>query len=165
MSVKPIIALMNKLGSLHQSLLTLSKEKTEHLKEGNMADLQSLLVTERKHIQAINQVESEREKLAHQWFQARGLQDQQPTVSAMLAEVAVDKEKDQLQAAFEQLIYVLAELKQQEQLNQQLTQQSLQFVELSMDMLQPSMKNMNYGKPNAKGTDTGSKRSLFDSKA
>ncbi|MYL33969.1 flagellar protein FlgN [Pontibacillus yanchengensis] len=165
MSIQSIVAIMDKLCSLHESLYTLSKEKTDMLKEGDTQSLQTLLIKERKHIQAISQLDREREKQVTNWFQSKGIPANEPTITTMLENIQSQEEKQQLEDVFERLLDVLAGLKQQEQLNQELTQQSLQFVELSLDMLQPSMKNMNYGKPNTNQADQGQKRSVFDSKA
>ena len=61
-----------------------------------------------------------------------------------------------------ELTKAITQLKQQEQLNQALIQQSMQFVQLSLDILNPTIQTMNYGKNRE---DAGSKRSVFDSKA
>lgn len=60
------------------------------------------------------------------------------------------------------LTNVITRLKEQKQLNQALIQQSMQFVELSLDMLSPSIRNMNYGEKKSSGPKG---RSVFDSKA
>ena len=56
-------------------------------------------------------------------------------------------------------------LKAQNELNQQLLEQSLQFVNLSLDMLLPEIDAFNYDRPNHEQDITGEKRSIFDSKA
>lgn len=165
MSTSQIINMLQKLLSLHQSLLTLSKEKTEALKNGGMEELQAILVKERKHVQAIGKLEQEREILVTEWFKQAGITESEATVTVMLDVLQEPNEKQQLQEIFDKFVMVLMDLKKQEQLNHQLTHQSLQFVELSLDMIQPSMKNMNYGKPNTDSVDTAQKRSVFDSKA
>lgn len=164
MSTQPITEIMDKLCSLHQSLLTLSQEKTEALKQGNTEELQAIIVKERKHVQAIGQLETKREQLVSDWFNEQGLAGEEQTITTMLGHVD-EEEKQVLQEKFERLVMILADLKQQEKLNQELTQQSLQFIDMSLDMIQPSMKNLNYGRPNTKQNDSGNRRSVFDSKA
>ncbi|MFC0525409.1 flagellar protein FlgN [Pontibacillus salicampi] len=162
MSITSIVSVMDKLSSLHESLLALSKEKTDMLKEGDSKALQTLLVKERKHIQAITQIENERSALVADWFHQQGLKEE-PTISAMLEHLS-EHEQAPLTDAYERLVSALTALKQQEELNKELTHQSLQFIELSLDMLQPSMKNMNYSSPGA-AQQEGASRSVFDSKA
>ena len=72
------------------------------------------------------------------------------------------KDKKQLEASAVKLTEALIALKQQEQLNIALIQQSMQFVQLSLDLLSPSLTNMNYGKEQK---DQPINRSVFDSKA
>ncbi|MRG84787.1 flagellar protein FlgN [Salinibacillus xinjiangensis] len=163
MSTQAIIQAMSKLMKLHESLLKLSKEKTELLKSGDMDAFQSLLVNENKHVQAVSQLEQKRVTLTEKWFQQQGVTSQENTVSEMLKHIKDENEKEELTNIFEKFIMLMAELKQQEQLNQELTQQSLQFVELSLDLLQPSIKNLNYG--DQKKGSSAPKRSVFDSKA
>ncbi|QHS23294.1 flagellar protein FlgN [Virgibacillus sp. MSP4-1] len=164
MSAHEVITIMSKLKSLHESLLKLSYEKTDLLKEGKIDAFQKLLVNENKHVQAVRQLEEKRGALTEQWFSQQGLAGREHTVSEMLEHLKDGEEKDELHAIFENMVVTVAELKQQEQLNQDLLQQSLQFVELSLDMLQPTMKNMNYSE-NQKFGNPAQNRSVFDSKA
>ncbi|TGB02371.1 flagellar protein FlgN [Halobacillus salinus] len=162
MTVKPIVHTMTQMKQLHESLLALSQKKTDALKSNDTTGLQKLLTTERKHVQAIDKLEKARMDAVNQWYEARGLSYTEPTISEMLEHME-GSEQEALQAAYNELIIVLADLKQQEQLNAELTKQSLQFVNLSLDMLQPSLDNVNYGGNEEQSTQP--KRSVFDSKA
>ncbi|MFD1020300.1 flagellar protein FlgN [Thalassobacillus hwangdonensis] len=164
MCLSTIINQMEHLHQLHQSLLNHSIEKTAALKKNDITALQSLMAKERKHIQAIDKIEKQRMETVKVFFAEHNINDEEPTVSKMLEVLDDSEEKNQLQFLFEQMIYVLSDLRQQEQLNAELTQQSMQFVQLSMDMLQPQMKNLNYTNTNA-STPSAEKRSVFDSKA
>ncbi|MGP4040733.1 flagellar protein FlgN [Gracilibacillus sp. D59] len=165
MSVQPIIQHLNKLIELHDSLLHVSMQKTELLKENKIDDLQKLLVTEQKHVQAINQIEQKRIDAVATWAQANSLDTASVTVSAIIEDYATGADQKSLEEVTLKLAEKLVELRRQEDLNKQLTQQSLQFVQLSLDMMQPSMKNMNYGKSKQQPQSSGPKRSVFDSKA
>ena len=82
----------------------------------------------------------------------------------MIDHLQNNEEKEQLQAIYENFIYVLADLKNQEKLNRELMEQSLQFVELSLDLLKPNHeKNMNYDKKQVQQNKAS--QSVFDSKA
>ncbi|MDC3412224.1 flagellar protein FlgN [Aquibacillus sp. 3ASR75-11] len=167
MSVQPIIEIMENLTRCHQSLYELSKEKTETLKSAETDKLQSLLVKERKQVQAITQLEEKRLEFVHNWCVTEGLDETNPTVTFLLDRLDDDNdEKIRMETALFQLTDTLVQLKQQEQLNANLTQQSLQFIELSMDMLDPSLKNMNYGNRARPNNYTAHlNRSVFDSNA
>ncbi|WP_054787154.1 flagellar export chaperone FlgN [Gracilibacillus dipsosauri] len=163
MSVRKITQQLEKMIQLHESLLHVSKQKTEVLKEGNIEGLQRLLNQEQKHVQAINQMEQKRNEMVEIWANSNQL-DQNTSVSTIIEQYAEGEERTALEAVTLRLAELLLDLRRQEDLNKQLTEQSLQFVRLSLDMVQPSLKNLNYG--NGKTSqDSLSKRSVFDSKA
>lgn len=164
MTIETIIGQMSKLKQLHESLFILSKKKTEALKANDTSAIQQLLTQERKHVQAIEKVEKERMTAVQHWYQAVGGEGEDPTISQMI-EMIDGAEKNALLSIYEAFIIVLADLKKQEQLNAELTKQSLQFIHLSLDMLQPSIQKMNYGNKEKQGSGQAPKRSLFDSKA
>ncbi|SDC38184.1 FlgN protein [Pelagirhabdus alkalitolerans] len=163
MSIESMLGSLDRLRQLHQSLLELSIKKTELLKSGDIAGLQKVLKTEQKHIQAINTVEKQRLALVQEWAENNQLDPETVNVSSIL-----DHLDEKAAAGLEQhtttLAEVIVDLKAQENLNQDLLQQSLQFVQMNLDMIAPSIEQMNYGnKQNA--NDPKAKRSVFDSKA
>ncbi|WLR49253.1 flagellar protein FlgN [Halobacillus litoralis] len=163
MTIDPVINHMKQLQQLHESLLSLSKRKTEALKTNDVTGIQQLLIQEKKHVQAIEKIEKQREHSVTQWASEKGIPPRERTVSELI-EILNGEEKERLQNAYEALILVLADLKQQEKLNTELTQQSLQFINMSLDLLQPSIQSVNYGGKEANNGSTV-KRSIFDSKA
>ncbi|MFZ0370831.1 MAG: flagellar protein FlgN [Halobacillus sp.] len=164
LTLKSVIQCMDHLKQLHESLLILSRKKTEALKSNDTNSIQQLLTQERKHVQAINKVEKQRGEAVVSWCEAQGLSTYEPTISNIIANLEGDSQA-KLEAIYEEMILVLSSLKQQEQLNAQLTKQSLQFINMSLDMLQPSLDSVNYGGKSAPSRNHKSKRSTFDSKA
>ncbi|MFC4403528.1 flagellar protein FlgN [Gracilibacillus xinjiangensis] len=164
MSVQLIIQLLEKMTKLHASLLDISKQKTELLKEGKIDALRALMNKEQKHVQAINQTEQKRIDAVADWANANRL-DPGISVSEIIEEHATGDEQKALEDVTLRLAELLMELRRQEDLNRQLTAQSLQFVQLSLDMVQPSLKNYNYGNKTNQSQPQRSKRSVFDSKA
>ncbi|ASF40437.1 flagellar protein FlgN [Halobacillus halophilus] len=164
MTLKTVIQCMDHLKQLHESLLGLSRRKTEALKSNDTNSLQQLLTQERKHVQAINKVEKQRGEAVVSWCEAQGLPTYEPTISNMIANLEGESQ-GKLEAVYKEMILVLSSLKQQEQLNAQLTKQSLQFINMSLDMLQPSLESVNYGGKSAPSRNNKTKRSIFDSKA
>ncbi|WP_164668080.1 flagellar protein FlgN [Virgibacillus doumboii] len=163
MSVQPIKKSLEKLNFLHESLLDISKEKTAIVKEGSVDKLQSLLVKERKHVQALEQAEVKRQKEVEEWSAQNNISLENATITGILEAISDEQTKDELETAAIDLTNTITKLKQQEQLNQALIQQSRQFVELSLDMMKPSIRNMNYG--GKETASNSSERSVFDSKA
>ncbi len=147
---------------IHEQLLALSIEKTALVKEGNVEKLQPTLVKERKAVQQLEQAEEERQKEVATWFVNHGVKVDEVTLSNLMNHIEIEAEKKELEDAAVRLTEAIVKLKQQEELNMALIQQSMQFVQLSIDLLSPSLKNMNYGKD--KGPSDVN-RSVFDSKA
>ncbi|RPF54355.1 flagellar protein FlgN [Aquisalibacillus elongatus] len=164
MSIQAITEHLEKLYQLNESLLALSKEKTELVKKSKIDEFNDLLMKERKHAQGIEQVENKRMKLTDDWFQQHAPDAEEQTISELIERIEDESEKERLQTIYEKLIYNLADLKSQEALNRDLIQQSLQFIELSLEMYQPETKNINYDKKQAK-QGSKSNSSVFDSKA
>lgn len=162
MSITAMNESLHALTKIHEELLKVSQRKTDVIKEGSTDKLQAILAEERKYIKRLEQAEQERQKEVEKWYIDQQLPPGEMTITHIL-EVLPDKRDQQaLEKMTICLTEVLTALKQQEQLNQVLLQQSMQFVQLSLDLLSPTIRNMNYGKN--QGTE-GEKRSLFDSKA
>ena len=109
-----------------------------------MDALQLLLRNEQKHISAISIIDKERQKTV------AGLFPDQPnlTITECIPQLEISSEQESIVAIQEQLMQVLRELKDINELNQQLIQQSLQFVNLQLDLLLPNELD-NYSKEQA----------------
>ncbi|KGX86315.1 flagellar protein FlgN [Pontibacillus litoralis] len=163
MSIPSIIATLDKLYTLHEQFYRLSKEKTTLLQGDDTTALQPLLVKERKYIQAITQIEQKRQQLVEEWLSSQELSNEEPTLTTLLTYVK-GEENELLQQFYDRFVPLIAEIKQQEQLNQEITRQSLQYIELSLNLLQPTMKNLNYSNQRNSASEAP-KTSVFDSKA
>ncbi len=164
MSIEKQVQLLEKTYRLHQSLLELSKRKEQLIKDNSIDDLRSVLMDERKHVQAVQQLEEKRIAATNEWFQTHAPQVEEQTIQQVIDHLNDQAEKEKLQKLYEDFIYILADLKNQEALNRELMEQSLQLVELSLDLMKPSYeKNMNYDKKQVQKNQTG--QSVFDSKA
>lgn len=162
-----MIEIVKKLSDYHQQLLQLSKQKTDLIKDAKSEELVKVLVKERQLIQQIEQVENERESVVNQFFKTKGIEPQDKTVTELLTHVTHLEEKRLLEQSVTSLIEQIVLLREREQLNNTLLQQSMQFVQLTLEMLQPESKNIHYGdhamKKQASPTAQPN-RSVFDSK-
>lgn len=157
MSAQTIITVLEKLITLHKSLSQLADKKTTIIKEGNADALTALLIEEQKHVKTITQLENEREQAALTFMSGK-----KSTLDEVI-KVATPIEANTLQRLKEELLNEVMRLKQQNELNQQLLITSLQFVNLSLDLLQPYDRNYNYDKNNQESPKKI--KSMFDSKA
>lgn len=161
MSIESIIHPLEKLITLHQSLYDLSLKKTAFLKEGSINALQQILVKERKIAHTVETTENVRYKAVKEWMETHGSK-KEGTVSELLDIVSNEEESMKLATLSTLLTEEIRKLKHNEQLNQALLEQSLQFVQVSLDLMNPSLKNINYG---TQAETYSNKRSVFDSRA
>ena len=164
MSIENQVQLLEKTYQLHQSLLEISKQKEQLIKDNNIDGMRQVLMGARKHVKAIQELEEKRVIATSGWFRTYAPEAEEQTIQQVIDHLQNNEEKEQLQAIYENFIYVLADLKNQEKLNRELMEQSLQFVELSLDLLKPNHeKNMNYDKKQVQQNKAS--QSVFDSKA
>lgn len=159
--MKTLMDILEKLYTLHEQLLHLAKKKTEVLKNGDVGGLQNILREEQKCASAITVAENEREKAARSFLQADG--DAEVTISDCI-KAADNDEGAPLRALQENMLKVIAKLQAQNELNKQLIQQTLQYVHLTLDLLQPHPESASYGRPDGKKQPKMA-QSFFDSKA
>src|SRR5699024_4923549 len=155
---------MQKSSAVHQQILTLSREKTVYIKTGDMDGLSKLLIKERKLVQELTQIEAEREEIVERTFKDFQIDEAEKTVTVLLEHIEDKQEKSSLEQTVTELLENIIELRQSESLNKELIEQSMQFVQVSLDMLQPSERKINYQKDDQQ-EDHLPTRSVFDSKA
>lgn len=156
MTFTELVSLLEKQVKLHKSLYQLALKKTEALKKQDIDALTALMNDEQKHIFAIQQLENNRLHFMRQ----HGLAEATMTSCIELAE---EPERSQLVELYDELSCIIANIKQANDVNRQLTEQSLQFVYLTLDMMMPQTQPMNYNKTNT--YEEPLDRSMFESKA
>ncbi|MEI4769590.1 flagellar protein FlgN [Psychrobacillus sp. FJAT-51614] len=164
MSIEKILHALKKLEMLHKSLLEIAYKKTEAIKTGDMDSLNQLLKDEQAHVAGISQLEQQRQLEVTDYLRAKGIAPiDNPTVAHVLENTNTNEEKEQLGAARNKLLLTLETLKHQNDLNQKLTLQSLQFVNLTLDMLRPKPDQINYSKSEVRSPSKD--KTYFDSQA
>lgn len=163
MPLQQLLKTMTKLIDLHESLLSVSVEKSERLKQNKLEDFHQLMKIEQKHVQALEQLEKVRLNEAKDLAVLLQLPEE-ASVTEIIERLPNEKDQHVLEEKATALLEVIIHIKQQEDLNRQLLKQSLQFVQLQLDLMEPSVESMTYGtkKPQE---DPTAKRSVFDSKA
>jgi flagellar biosynthesis/type III secretory pathway chaperone len=152
METAQMTSLLERLLKSHEELLTLGERKTDVLKLGDMKTLDVLLKEEDFQVKKLHMIEKE-----------RLLKFANVTLGDVLEQAELD-EKENLKHLQEKLITAYEALKSRNQLNQELLEQSLQYVNMSLSMFQPENEPATYKNPKANPYNTNS-TSLFDSKA
>jgi len=162
MAFESVVRSLRKLVELHQQLINISEQKTDLIKEGKVEKLQEKILQERKLVLQLEQYEKERQALVESWFISKDLTTEDMTISSILLNLESEKQQNKLASVTTELTEAITDLKRSEQLNRELLEQSMQFVQMSLHLLSPTLEQMNYGEKDAK-VDRG--RSVFDSKA
>lgn len=164
MSIDPLLSIMDKLEKMHKSLLKLSYHKTELIKVGDTDGLDQMLKDEQAHIAAISQLEQQRQKTVTDYLGAKGIAPSgQATVADVMEAADELQEKEKLSEVQKRLLLVIDQLKNQNDLNQKMIFQSLQFVNLTLDLLRPQPDQINYSKTQSRGNSM--QQTHFDSQA
>ncbi len=157
-----LLETLDKLVKLHEGLLTVTERKAVILKERDTDSLQKLLKQEKTYITAINTVEQQRQKEACQLLQKAGQSIDTPTLDQCIDAVSDPSLKDKLQQKKDELLIVIKALSQKNELNQELTYQSLQFVNMTMELIMPKKNTMNYSNKQGTPNQARPNRSIFD---
>ncbi|WP_252502380.1 flagellar protein FlgN [Sporosarcina sp. Marseille-Q4943] len=165
MSIDTILAIFDNLEKLHKSLLRIANEKTTLIKNGDIKGIDQLMKEEQAHLAAIVQMDNDRQKAVIAYLKGQGRPvPMNPTIANLIDAVPVP-EKKQLVEAKDRLLHAIHELKWQNDLNQKLTYQSLQFVNLSLDMIRPRLESATYSKTEINGRKEKKDIPNFDSQA
>lgn len=162
MSSDQLVTVMERLLELHKSLLEKAYEKTTVIEKGDIDALNTLIKDEQKLLPTINKLEQVRQQVVRNFLTPFHVEEENFTISTCLTYIN-DTKKDKLVGLREELLEVAQTLQKQNELNSQLVKQSLQFVQMSLDMFYPKTPEFNYGPPKQSGTSTSN--SLFNRKA
>lgn len=167
MSIANIVVTLGKLEKMHKSLLELALAKTEYIKQGDMEQLDQLIKKEQAHVAAIQTLEQQRQTMVTDYLRAKGIAlTDSPSVADVINAAENNEYKEALVTVRERLITLLNQLKMQNDLNQQLVFNSLQFINITMDAMRPQRtEQFNYSGAEIRGNSEITKRSFNEFKA
>ncbi|WP_096202424.1 flagellar protein FlgN [Bacillus sp. FJAT-45350] len=164
MSTKAIMDVMADLIKLHQTFNQLAVEKTEAIKNSDMPSLDKLLKQETAYVKKLRKLEEDRLFVVNQYLANEGLVTEGVTMGN-LVELVPSTEQVLLGKLQKALLSEIDRLRKRNELNQQLIEDSLRFVNLSLDLIAPEPEEVNYKRPTKTSYEENTGRSLFDSKA
>ena len=167
MELSIILGTLEKLEKMHRSLYELALKKTDLVKSNQIEELDLILKTEQAHVAAIETLEQQRQVQVKQYLTEKAFSyTGTPTVAHLIEAAHGEPLQAELKVIRERLIEVVEQLKAQNDLNQKLVFQSLQFVNLSLNMMRPQQQEqVNYSDKEVLGQNTVGKKSYFDSQA
>jgi len=167
MSIAKIVVTLEKLEKMHKSLLELALSKTEYIKQGDMEQLDQLIKNEQAHVAAINTLEQQRQAMVTDYLRAKGIAlTDTPSVADVITAADNSESTEKLVSVRERLIALLNQLKMQNDLNQKLVMNSLQFINITLDAMRPHQnEQFNYSGAQIRGNAEVTKRSFNEFKA
>ncbi|MEK4128733.1 flagellar protein FlgN [Solibacillus sp. FSL W8-0474] len=167
MSIANIVVTLEKLEKMHKSLLELALAKTEYIKQGDMEKLDQLIKNEQAHVAAINTLEQQRQSMVTDYLRAKGIAlADTPSVADVINAAENSESKEALVNVRERLVALLNQLKMQNELNQKMVLNSLQFINVTLDAMRPQRtEQFNYSGAEIRGNAEITKQSFNEFKA
>lgn len=159
-----IIETLSRLLEIQERLTKTAQEKIDLLKNNEVEKLEQLLKEEEKAVDLLERLEQERQAAVVEFMKQHGLESEETTLSAIMPHLT-EEDQQLVQHLQEKLLQTMVELKQYNDLNEQLTKQSLYFVNAQLAAVTPDTDSTyTYQRPNQKQT-AQRPQSIFDSKA
>ncbi|MEC0267587.1 MULTISPECIES: flagellar protein FlgN [Paenibacillus] len=166
MSIQLLMETMSKLQEAHEALLVLAREKPRVLVKNDVEQLNNIVNKESRWIRGIQELNLERIQHIGSYLISRGYNpNPKITVADLVKIIFKAEEKQLLMQAQQKLVETMKTLKAENEINQQLIEQSLSFINYTVDLvLGVPEDDVIYQRPNQ--VPYGAKRpGLFDTKA
>jgi flagellar biosynthesis/type III secretory pathway chaperone len=166
MSIQPLTETLEKLIELHQVLLKLAQEKTPVIVKDEVERLSAIMSQENKLLKQVADLDRQRVERTSEYLQARGYApNPNVTISDLIRMIFKVEDKKMMQVLQQRLLESISELRKANDLNQKLIEQSLQFINYSIDLLTGAPdQDATYRNPQQQGYGTA-RAGLFDTRA
>lgn len=162
--VDNIISILKEEYGYYKDILELSKSKKKIITEGKVGELDKIVKLEQNMILNIGQLEKKREEEVSKLCSILGVKHDKITVSE-IAKVIQEEQKNELEKVQSEFLEILSELKSVNDLNGQLLEQSLEYIDYSINLIAGSgMETGSLYEDIGKGKNRSSKKNIFDTK-
>ncbi|WP_342563316.1 flagellar protein FlgN [Paenibacillus sp. FSL R7-0345] len=165
MALTRLLELLERLDETHLQMLDLAAVKKQTIMDNKVDGLIDIMNRESKLMKLIGQLEEQRAEAAFTFLQGVGIRSNLNLNLTELSRLVFDPEdKSRLQQIQQKLSGTLQQLKQANELNQKLIEQSLTFIDYSLDLLvgRPNQE-FTYHHPADKGY-SNARPGLFDAR-
>ncbi|MFB5674716.1 flagellar protein FlgN [Paenibacillus terreus] len=166
MSLQLVIAAMEQLIELHEELISVGHNKKQAIIDNDISALSRTLAQETRLLKKVSEAEERRIEGLNGFLREKGIRSQlKLNITEMTRLVFDPEEKQRLISVQERLSKVLHTLKELNSVNKELVEQSLAFIDYSLNLLvEKPEDNMLYQHPVKQRNDSPS-RSFFDTRA
>jgi flagellar biosynthesis/type III secretory pathway chaperone len=165
MALTTLLELLERLNEAHIQMLDLAAAKKQTIMDNKVDVLIDILNRESKLMKLIGQLEEQRTQAAYDFLQGVGIRSNLNLNLSELSRLVFDPEdKSRLLHIQRKLSDTLHRLKEANELNQKLIEQSLTFIDYSLDLLvgRPNQE-ITYHHPSDKGS-SATRPGLFDAR-
>ncbi|CAH1209594.1 putative protein YvyG [Paenibacillus auburnensis] len=165
MALTRLLELLERLDETHLQMLDLAAIKKQTIMDNKVDGLIDIMNRESKLMKLIGQLEEQRAEAAFTFLQGVGIRSNLNLNLTELSRLVFDPEdKSRLQQVQQKLSNTLHRLKKANELNQKLIEQSLTFIDYSLDLLvgRPN-QDFTYHHPSDKGYSS-TRPGLFDAR-
>ncbi|MCP3776257.1 flagellar protein FlgN [Paenibacillus sp. MZ04-78.2] len=166
MSFEAVLQTMSELNDVHLTLLELAEQKKHALIHNQVEQLTQIVTKENKLLKRIGELDQQRVEAIGNFLIEKGYKpNPRVTVSDLTKIIFNVEEKRILVDSQKQLLATIRKLREYNELNQQMIEQSLAFINYSIDIMSGSDGDeLIYSNPH-QTTSGSSRKGLFDAKA
>lgn len=165
--IEELISVLEAETGCYDQLLTMANNKKDVIIQGNVPSLQEITEKEQEVAGRLVRLERKREESLKDICIVTNKKPAEMTITKIIEILnGQEKEQNQLKKISSKLATQLTDLKKINDLNQQLLQQSLDYIDFTMNAIQSSRSNPMGNQYQAKGNtyDAYTKRNFFDAK-
>lgn len=165
MSIEALVTILENLNEAHLTLLDIARQKGPILVKNQVEELNQLVNKENKIMRQVVQMDEQRIEAINKYLFSRGYHPNPKITISDLAKVMFKhEEKRMLLDAQERLVQTITELKKEHALNMKLIEQSLAFINYSLDVVLGPEESPIYEHP-AHQTYGNKRNGMFDTRA
>lgn len=161
-SVEQLILALNKEYEIYQEVLEIAKQKRKIIVEGKIKDLDDITSKEQTMILSIGKLENIRQAILQNIVNELDIDEAQNI--SQLSKYLDDKSKEEILAIRDKFDGILKSVKNQNDLNSKLIQQSLEYIEFNKNLLTSLENQGSTYSSNADEKDMKIKSNLFDAR-
>lgn len=168
MSLQRLCNNLREIIAINQSIYKLAAEKKDVLIRGDIDTLAKIVQQEGELIKAMSKRESERQQCVQDVISVYRVESSDEIrLTDLLEHLPSSSEKEELSHLFMELSAQLSDLQTLNELNQQMIENSLEFVNYSIELFTEMPEEQVYQKPVSRETSANpyQRRSIFDTKA
>ena len=157
-----LINVLKQQAAVYEDILKISQNKTNIIVEGKVTELENLVKLEQSLVVKVGKLESTREELVGKLSEELKLKSDSINVSELVEHLGAD-ESDELRSHQEKILGILGNLKHANELNSRLINNSLEYIDFSINLL-TSVDSGNNSYGNSGKVSDSKKRSFLDVK-